>query len=168
MHNPKKAITTKLTDRGCFEVTSHALNTNGYPVAYLPYYCSDGPKRVRKKQMCIHRYVYMTTHGPITPGLHVLHICDNRRCVNPAHLFLGTHLVNMADKVNKGRQAKGEACGRSKIRQSDVEVIIADDRHTHKELAEQFGVSRSQITKIKGRQTWKHVHVYDSLITQGK
>lgn len=56
-------------------------------------------------RMLAHRFAYEAFVGPIPPGMHVLHECDNPRCVNPQHLRLGTHQENMADKVRKGRAA---------------------------------------------------------------
>jgi hypothetical protein len=58
-----------------------------------------------------HRIAYLLTNGPIPGGLWVLHKCDNKRCCNPSHLFLGTCADNEADKKSKGRQAAGDRHG---------------------------------------------------------
>lgn len=55
-----------------------------------------------------HRLAFTVFNGPIPDGLHVLHSCDNPKCINPAHLFAGTHQDNMADKCAKGRQSRLE------------------------------------------------------------
>lgn len=56
-----------------------------------------------RRSITSHRQAWILTHGHIPLRLHVLHRCDVRRCVNPSHLWLGTHQENMADMVAKGR-----------------------------------------------------------------
>ena len=54
------------------------------------------------------RASHMIFHGPIPEGLHVLHRCNNARCVNPDHLYAGTHMQNMRDRDESGRTSRGE------------------------------------------------------------
>lgn len=66
----------------------------------------------RQRWVWAHRVAWELTHGPIADGLLVLHRCDTPLCVNPAHLFLGTHLENIADSVRKGRYNAWRRSGR--------------------------------------------------------
>lgn len=75
-----------------------------------------------------HRLAYTLAVGPIPPGMQVLHRCDNPPCCNPAHLFIGTHLDNMRDKIQKGRQARGERHGS----RSHPESVPRGDEHPYR------------------------------------
>jgi hypothetical protein len=113
-----------------------------------------------------HRWMWEFIHGPIPGDLFVLHKCDNRKCVRPDHLFLGTHLDNSNDKIAKGRDVilKGTTNGRAKLTEADVLAIRA--AHTYvpgkrngavARLACQYGVSESMISDIVRRKNWKHL-----------
>ena len=105
-----------------------------------------------------HRVSWALRNGPIPAGLFVCHKCDVPACVNPDHLFLGTHDDNMADKKAKGRawSHKGEANKRAKLTAAAVLAIRADGR-VAREVAADYGISRTLVWGIKHRQTWKHI-----------
>ena len=75
----------------------------------------------RRRRWLLHRLAYTLWVGEIPPGMQVLHRCDNPPCVNPQHLFLGTQADNMADKVAKGRQARGLSNGMGKLSEEQIE-----------------------------------------------
>lgn len=94
-----------------------------------------------------HRLSYRLFVGPIAPGLHVCHRCDNRACVNPDHLFLGTHQDNMADMVAKGRSNANERNPMAKVTDDQVrEIRAARARGVPGiELARQYGIARNHV-----------------------
>jgi len=106
------------------------------------------------------RFVWEITNGPIPDGMFVCHHCDNRRCVNPKHLFLGTHQDNMRDAIQKQRLAYGEAHGMAKLTDKKVREIrkkYALGGVTYKQLATHYGVSPSLIGQVVRKEVWKHV-----------
>ena len=105
-----------------------------------------------------HRFSYKLHNGEIPKGLSVLHSCDNPSCVNPEHLFLGTHRDNMKDRYNKNRQAKGESNGNSKLTEKDVlEIKRLKGVMTLKEIGKIYSVDLSVIGNIFNNKIWKHI-----------
>lgn len=120
-----------------------------------------GQMRFGGARKSTHRISWEMHYGEIPKGIFVCHKCDNRLCVNPDHLFLGTHQANMDDMYSKGRenQARGESSYLSKLTESDVLSIYerANRRESQSALAKEFGVSPSNIYYIKTQRTWKHL-----------
>jgi hypothetical protein len=129
---------------GCWEWTGGKIR-NGY-----------GSFTLNCKSIVSHRFSYELYNGSIPTGLHVLHKCDNRICVNPNHLFLGTNQDNMSDKVAKGRQAKGSTIGKAKLTEEQV-LDIKTHKITCKEYAKKYGITMSTIYDIWNRKTWTHI-----------
>ena len=111
---------------------------------------------INKKMRLVHRLVWEMANGPIPAGLHVLHRCDTPSCLNIKHLFLGTQQDNMADKVAKDRQLKGEANGNAKLTEAQVREIRTS-QETLLALADKFGVSQMTVFYAKHGKTWKHL-----------
>lgn len=106
----------------------------------------------------VHRIAWELAHGPIPAGLHVCHTCDVGSCINPSHLFLGTHQTNMADMKFKGRSrgAVGTRNGRAKVTDDMVRAIRADTR-TRREIMAEYGLSKAMVGYIRAGTYWKHV-----------
>lgn len=117
-----------------------------------------GRVRVGGKTVGAHRVAYELEFGPIPDGLHLLHLCDNRKCINPKHLRPGTPQDNMDDMKSKGRQpcAYGESNHQSKLT-NDTVLAIRNTPGTCDELSIIFGISRSVISAVRNGTAWKHL-----------
>lgn len=113
---------------------------------------------INKKLVLAHRASYELHKGEIPIGLCVCHTCDNPSCVNPEHLFLGTHKENTQDMIRKGRKnpARGEAHPNAKLTAAQVQEILRDNR-PNKEVAKEYNVDRTAIQHIRKRKNWKSV-----------
>jgi hypothetical protein len=138
---------------GCWEWLA-SVNLQGYGLF----------NRATRPTVCVlaHRFAYEVCVEAIPAGLCVLHRCDNPRCVNPAHLFVGTRTDNAADKVAKNRQArpKGVAHPRHKLTEEDVRTIrrlFAVGGINKSALARRFSVNHTTIRGIISRALWPHV-----------
>lgn len=103
-----------------------------------------------------HRASYEAFIAPIPVNTVVCHHCDNPKCVNPEHLFLGSIQDNIFDRDNKNRQAKGVKFMRSNLCENDVRHIRASNE-TLKTLAKKYSVSIALISQIRLHKKWRHV-----------
>jgi hypothetical protein len=133
-----------------------------------------------------HRVSYVIAHGPIPPDKIVCHTCDNRLCVNPAHLWLGTFAENSADMVRKGRvvsgntpetaargerhwsrrqaerfteRYRGERNPAARFTEDDIRAIRSAfvNGETQTSIAVRYGTAQPVISRIVLRLNWKHV-----------
>ena len=115
----------------------------------------------RKNRDLAHRASYAAFKQSIPAGQSVLHKCDTPACVNPDHLFLGTQLDNMRDKMAKGRAvfARGDQSGTARLSEVDIPGIRQDVRGgaSHARVAARLGVSRKTISAVVHGRTWSHV-----------
>jgi len=113
-----------------------------------------GQAYYKHKPYRAHRLAYLLKYGPFDPKLLVCHKCDNRRCVNPEHLFLGTCRDNNRDTVAKGRHVSPL----TKLTEDAVRQIrkLAGIETLH-EIAARFGVTHAAINAVLKKITWKHV-----------
>ncbi len=106
-----------------------------------------------------HRAMFAAVCAEIPPGMYVLHSCDNRKCINPEHLWLGTHLENIKDMQSKGRHRGGSLPNElnPKHKFSNETVALIRERAAagiqKKYIEREFGVSESQYYRIVKRQS---------------
>lgn len=105
-----------------------------------------------------HRIAYELHVGPIPEGLVVMHSCDNRRCVNPAHLSVGTHATNIKDRDLRGRgsKPKGSLNAMAKLTEREA-LLIRTMPLPVSSLAEIFSVHAATIRRVLARKIWSHV-----------
>ena len=152
LHRPQKTyparpIKYEIRDNGCWEVTSHKKLTKGYPGSYYQGKC-----------VLVSRLSWLVFHKEM-PDKCVLHKCDNRKCINPNHLFLGTRGDNARDMVAKGRSLMGERHHKAKLTEEDVKYIRRNpDGLRCSELAKKFGVKMDVINKVTKRKSGRYLN----------
>jgi hypothetical protein len=137
-----------ISPAGCWEWQG-CVKPNGY--------CNIKLRNPRRNAYA-HRVSYAEFVGPIPEGMFVCHHCDNRRCVNPDHLFLGTHKQNLDDASAKRRMSHGEGRYNSKLSKKDLPIIIqlAEEGVSQQAIAGLFGVHQMTISSIVRRKKWRH------------
>ena len=120
-----------------------------------------GRFRYQDKMQSAHRFAYRYLVGPIPDGMYVCHCCDNKLCVNPDHLFLGTAVDNVHDMDAKGRRANRKGIAHSMAKLTEVDVLEIRRRvafgETQATVAKDYRISESSISFIVKRQRWTHI-----------
>lgn len=116
----------------------------------------------KRRTLYAHRVAWEICNGPIPPGAHILHSCDNPPCCNPAHLRAGTSSENARDMYERFRYPvrRGEMAARSKLTTEqvlEIRALFATGEYTLQALAEKYGVRNPSIHSIVHRRSWRHV-----------
>jgi hypothetical protein len=121
---------------------------------------SDSAGRTSHKILA-HRLSWIFANGPIyDEALQVMHKCNNKICVNPKHLELGTQSQNMKAAYRDGLKLKmpGIANGRAKLTEAQVRQLLGPKKLGElKKLAEKFGIHKQTVSNIRAGKTWKHL-----------
>jgi HNH endonuclease len=115
-----------------------------------------GAFRVNGVLQRAHRVIYEHLHGPIPILMEICHHCDNRKCVNPKHLFMDTQRGNLRDAAAKGRMKRGTGHHTTTLTEDEVRAIAASDE-IQRVLAERYGVTRETISRIRSGFVWSHI-----------
>lgn len=151
---------------GCWNCVSHSAKDDAYPRIVID-----------KKSWNISRYVYTVHHGPIPHGFVIRHTCDNRLCINPEHLILGTQLDNIKDMIDRGRHYKINGTGKrltnyskrrkkkkpnkfGKIHKRLTEEEAKKIKHstkTPRELSFEFGITVAAVRNVQRGISWTNI-----------
>ena len=147
----------KLEEKSCTNIATGCIEWTGLNIKHFGY----GAVGFKGKQMRAHRASWLVYKGEIPKGKLVCHKCDNPKCINVEHLFLGTYKENMEDMLAKKRGVfvNGENSGPSKLNEKQILDIRLKKSQglSGKTLANIYGVSESNISAIVCRKTWKHI-----------
>lgn len=143
------AALSRRDENGCLVWTGRV-----HPTGYGGIYCQR-----RGKNVGAHRLSYEVHVGPIPRGWVVCHRCDNPLCIEPSHLFVGTHADNVADRVAKRRSARGERHGLTYITANDVRAIrkLRSKGLPYSTIAERVGASIHTVGNVVRGHSWGHV-----------
>lgn len=143
----RKEIEYEVSETGCHVCTSHTPTICGYPEV-----TRNG------KQWRMNRYVYTITNGEIPAGMVVRHTCDNRMCINPEHLILGSYADNNSDRAIRGRSRNQNGVNNNRCKLTNKEVVaIRSSKLSKKRIAEKYGIHINHIWRIRSGFSWKHI-----------
>lgn len=158
LHERFDKLFTPEPNSGCWLWLGH-IASHGYG----QFRMSTDPK---VRPIGAHRASYILHCGPITEGMQVCHKCDNRSCVNPDHLFVGTAFDNMRDAAQKGRMnwrpgekrdlPTGERHHAARITADDVRAIRSSDEPGIN-WARRLGITNVTVSRIRRNLIWRDV-----------
>ena len=138
---------------GCINTTYALSSRNDY-----------GTITIDKRTHYVHRVAWELANGSIPDGMCVCHTCDNPRCINPDHMFLGTIADNLQDMTNKGRRAqlphlRGNQNGRAILDDADILDIRtrAASGEMYESIAKRYDTAETNVGRIVRRETWRHI-----------
>lgn len=140
-----KEIEYIIDKNGCYICTSHYSEKNGYI-----------RKRIGNKKYLLHRYMYEQKYGEIPSGKLACHTCDNRQCINPDHIFIGTHRDNTSDMLNKGRAKFGLHRHRNFKAISPEGIVYFSN--SQKDFANEHGLTSSNISACLNSRKYRYTH----------